>query len=183
MHFSHPERDGKSSDVGVGDRIRNLTLGCWNHVFSDLSWPQRRCWELESRLTEVTHTHHSHEERARKRHINFEHIHFWKSGQPAGEPEGKVYISWVSRRTHKVFGPINPGTTNRLSQGHLDVNQSKRFVFMCLFLPERRATGTRCGTRMLIKHEPREPRVSNAFLHCPSTNLKADGSFLSLDLF
>ena len=46
-----------------------------------------------------------------------------------------MYISCVSRRTHKLFGPVNPGTTSRLSQGHLDVNQSKKFMFMCLFSP------------------------------------------------
>ena len=34
---------------------------------------------------------------------------------------------------HKLFGPVNPGTTNRLSQGHLDVNQSKKFMFMWPF--------------------------------------------------
>ena len=76
---------------------------------------------------------------SRKRHINFEHINFLKVrttlGQPAGSPEGKVYISCVSRRTHKLFGPVNPGTTSRLSQGHPDVNQSKKFMFMCLFSP------------------------------------------------
>ena len=73
------------------------------------------------------------ETRARERHINFEHINLYNPGttlgQPAGEPEGKVYISCVSRRTHKLFGPVNPGTTSRLSQGHLDVNQSKKFMF------------------------------------------------------
>ena len=78
----------------------------------------------------------------RKRHINFEHINFLKVGttlgQPAGQPEGKVYISCVSRRTHKLFGPVNPGTTSRLSQGHPDVNQSKKFMFMCLFSPEKK---------------------------------------------
>ena len=77
--------------------------------------------------------------RARKRHINFEHINFLKVettlGQPAGWPEGKVYISCVSRRTHKLFGPVSPGTTSRLSQGHLEVNRSKKFMFMCLFSP------------------------------------------------
>ena len=77
--------------------------------------------------------------RARERHINFEHINFLKVGttlgQPAVEPEGEVYISCVSRRTHKLFGPVNPGTTTRLSQGHLDVNQTKKFMSMCLFSP------------------------------------------------
>ena len=77
--------------------------------------------------------------RARKRHINFEHINFVKVGttlgQPAGQLDGKVYSSCVSRRTHKLFGPVNPGTTSRLSQGHLDVNQSKKFMFMCPFSP------------------------------------------------
>ena len=78
---------------------------------------------------------------ARKRHINFEHINFLKVGttlgQPASEPEGKVFISCVSRRTHKLFGPVNPGTTSRLSQGHLDVNQSKKLCSCSFFLPER----------------------------------------------
>ena len=68
--------------------------------------------------------------RARQRHINFEHINFLKVGttlgKPAGEPEGKVCISCVSRRTHKLLGPVNPGTTSRLSRGRLDVNQSKK---------------------------------------------------------
>ena len=41
----------------------------------------------------------------------------------------------VSRRTHKLFGPVNPGTTSRSSQGHLDVKQSKKFMFVCLFSP------------------------------------------------
>ena len=49
--------------------------------------------------------------RARERHINFEHINFLKVGTT-------------------LFGPVKPGTTSRLSQGHLDVNQSKKFIFM-----------------------------------------------------
>ena len=78
-------------------------------------------------------------DRARKRHINFEHIDFLKVGrtlgQPAGRPEGKIYISFVSRRTHELFGPVNPGTTSRLSQGHLDVNQSKKLCSCAFFSP------------------------------------------------
>ena len=83
--------------------------------------------------------------RARTRHINFEHINFLKVGtilgQPAGQPEGKVYISCVSRRTHQLFGPVNPGTTSRLSQGHLDVNQSQKlYVYVPLFLEVAKRT-------------------------------------------
>ena len=37
--------------------------------------------------------------------------------------------------TDKLFGPVNPGTTSRLSQGHLDVNQSRKLLFTCLFSP------------------------------------------------
>ena len=36
--------------------------------------------------------------------------------------------------SHKLFGPVNPGTPSHLSQGHLDVNQSKKFMFMCPLL-------------------------------------------------
>ena len=51
-----------------------------------------------------------------------------------GSISENVYISCVSQ-TRKLFGPVNPGTASRLSQGHLDVNQSKKFMFMCLFSP------------------------------------------------
>ena len=90
--------------------------------------------------------------------MNFEHINFLKVGitlgQPAGYPEGKVFISRVSRRTHKLFGLVNPGTTNRLSQGHLVVNQSEKFMFMCLFfLPEWYLQHSVCkmGLSMLLE--------------------------------
>ena len=82
--------------------------------------------------------------RARERHINFLNTYACskKSGQPWDNPavnqrEKFIYFSCVSRRTHKLFGPINPGTTSRLSEGHLDVNQSKKF--MCLFSPRKPA--------------------------------------------
>ena len=55
-------------------------------------------------------------------------------GQPAVN-QREIFIFPVSRRTHKLFGPVNPGTTSRVSQGHLDVNQSKKFMFMCMSSP------------------------------------------------
>ena len=77
--------------------------------------------------------------RARKRHINFEHINFLNPGttlgQPAGEPEGEVCISCVSRRTHKLFGRLTLGQPAVCPRGHPDINQSKKYIFMCLFSP------------------------------------------------
>ena len=79
--------------------------------------------------------------RARKRHINLERINFLKVGTTLGQSpvnqREKVYISCVSRRRHKLFGPVNTGTRSCLSQGHLDVNQSKKFMFMCPFFSRR----------------------------------------------
>ena len=77
--------------------------------------------------------------RARERHINFEHINFMKVGTTLGLTRGKSFISCVSRRTNRLFGPlitVNPGTTSRLSQRHLDVTRAKRLCLCAFFLPE-----------------------------------------------
>ena len=38
-------------------------------------------------------------------------------GQPAGQPETKVYIPCVSRRTHTLFGPVIMGNRSLSSVG------------------------------------------------------------------
>ena len=72
--------------------------------------------------------------------LNFEpHKLFGKSGQlwdnpPVNQREEK-FIFPAFRGEHINFlAPVNPGATSRLSQGHLDVNQSKKLMLICLCL-------------------------------------------------
>ena len=78
--------------------------------------------------------------RARERHINFEHISFLKVGTTLGQParitRGKCLYFLCSEANTWTFWPVNPGTTSHLSQGHLDVNQSKSLCLRTFFLPE-----------------------------------------------
>ena len=82
------------------------------------------------------------EYRARKRHINFEHINLLKVGttlgQPAGQPEGKVYISCVSRRTHNFLAQLTLGQPAVCPRAIWTLTRAKSLCLCAFVLPENR---------------------------------------------
>ena len=77
--------------------------------------------------------------RARKRHINFEHITFLKVGTTWDKPpvnQREKFIFPVFRGEHIHFlARLTLGQPAACPRGQLDINQSKKFMFMCLCSP------------------------------------------------